>query len=195
MRIPPRVRCLITACCLLALPSLLAAAEAPTTTPSPVPVPTVWSGDKPPFGLTGGADSIDALIDQYIAAITAGDLAALEPLRVTLEEYGSIIVPGMVEKGKQPRTTFEKVNAVFYGMLDSRSRYSVQSLIDRFKGKKIVRHELTFSKPTQEWAWYTAHGEVRLVLFDDRGTRYEMKSGWIAEVNGRFKFIGFDWKN
>src|SRR5512143_2282240 len=44
--------CLITACCLLALPSLLAAAEAPTTTPSTVPVPTVWSGDKPPFGLT-----------------------------------------------------------------------------------------------------------------------------------------------
>jgi hypothetical protein len=195
VRIPSRIRCLITACCLLAVPSLLVAAEAPTTTPSPLPVPTVWSGDKPPFGLNGGADSADALIDEYLAAITAGDLEALKPLRVTSEEYGSIIVPGMVEKGTSPRTTFEKVNAVFFGMLDSRSRYCAQALIDKYKGKKFVRREIKFSKPTQEWAWYTARGEVRLVAYDEQGEDYEIKSGWIAEVDGRYKFIGFDWKD
>ena len=54
---------------------------------------------------------------------------------------------------------------------------------------------MTFTKPTQEWLWYTAHGELRLVLFDDAGERYEMKSGWIAEVDGRYKFIGFNWDN
>jgi len=189
---PHRVACLITACCLLALPSL-SAAEAPAATPSPVP--TVWSGGKPPFGFTGGADSTDALIDQFLAALTAGDLAALKPLRVTQEEYGSIIVPGMVEKGKEPRTTFEKANQVFFGMLDSRSRYAAQALIDRFKGKKIVRREVSFTKPPQEWAWYNARGDLHMILFDDQGQSYEMKSGWIAEVDGRFKFIGFNWKD
>ena len=180
-----------TVCWMLAAPSLLLAAEAAT----PSPAPTVWSGDKPPFGLTGGAESQEALLDQFLAGLTSGDLAALNRLRVTAEEYGSIIVPGMVTKGQQPRTTFEKANAVFFGMLDSRSRYAAQALIDRFKGKKIVRREVSFTHPTQEWAWYTARGDLFLVLFDDQGERYEMKSGWIAEVDGRFKFIGFNWKD
>src|SRR5436190_24203970 len=83
--IPHRVVSVITACCLLALPSLLAGAEAP----APAPVPTVWSGDKPPFGFSGGADTMDALIDRFLAAVTAGDLEALNPLRVTQNEYGS----------------------------------------------------------------------------------------------------------
>ena len=186
-----RVGRFVLVCCLLTMPSSLLAAEAPT----PSPAPTVWSGEKPPVGLTGGADSLDALLDQFLASITAGDLDALNRLRVTPAEYGSIIVPGMVAKGQQPRTTFEKVNAVFFGMLDSRSRYSAQALIEHFKGKKIVRREVTFTKPIQEWAWYTARGELRLTLFDDQGERYEMKSGWIAEVDGRFKFIGFNWDN
>ncbi len=188
-----RVARLITACCFLAVPSLLAAAETPASTPSPAP--TVWSGDKPPFGFTGGADSVDALLDQFVAALTAGDLAALEPLRVTQEEYGSIIVPGMVEKGQQPRATFEKTNQVFFGMLDSRSRYAAEAFINRLKGKKIVRREVTFTKPTQEWAWYTSRGYLHLMLFDDQGESYEMNGGWIAEVDGRFKFIGFNGKS
>lgn len=168
---------------------------APVPTDTPAPVPTVWSGEKPPFGFTGGAASEAALVDQFLAGMLAGDLDALNRLRVTKEEYGSIIVPGMVEKGKPPRTTFEKVNAVFYGMMDSRSRYALQALVDRFKGKKIVRHEVSFTEPPQEWAWYSAKGDTFIVLFDEAGERYEMKTGWIAEVDGRFKFIGFNWDN
>jgi len=190
--IPHRVACFVIAWLVVA-PAILVAAEPPTNTPAPVP--TVWSGEKPPFGFTGGADSQDALLDQFLAAITSGDLTKLNGLRVTSDEYGSIIVPGMSPKGQPPRTTFAKVNAVFFGMLDSRSRYATQALIERFKDKKIVRREVTFTKPTQEWLWYTARGELRLVLFDDQGERYEMKSGWIAEVDGRFKFIGFNWDN
>ncbi|MBX3028483.1 hypothetical protein KF840_26615 [bacterium] len=183
----------VAACCLLAAPSLLHAAEVPT--PSPAPVPTVWSGERPPFGFTGGAESTEALLDQFLAAITAGDLEALHRLRVTKEEYGAIIVPGMTPKGQPPRTTFEKVNTVFFGMLDSRSRYAAKALVDRFQGKRIVSRQVTFSKPTQEWAWYTARGELRLVVVDDQGESYELKSGWIADVDGRYKFIAFNWDN
>ena len=200
MLIPYRLAMLIVTSCLLAAPPIASAAPAPTTTPAaatstPAPVATVWSGEKPPFGFSGGAESQDALIDQFLAALTAGDTDVLNRLRVTKEEYGSIIVPGMVEKGKPPRTTFEKVNSVFFGMMDSRSRYAAQALIERFKGKKIVRHEVSFSEPPQVWAWYSAQGELRLVLIDDQGERSEMKSGWIAEVDGRYKFIGFNWDN
>lgn len=200
MLTPSRVAYLIVAC-VLASPSLLGATPTPVakpaTTPAPTQaaLPTVWSGDTPPFGFTGGAESVDALLDQFLAAVTAGDLAALERLRVTKEEYGSIIVPGEAPKGQPPRTTYQKANDVFFGMLDSRSRYAAQAIVDAFKGKKIARRELTYSKGTREWLWYTGRGEVRLVLFDDQGERYELKTGWIAEVDGRFKFIGFNWDN
>ena len=193
MLLPLRAGLAITACLVAALPFRLAAAEAPTATPAAAP--TVWSGAKPPFGFTGGAESVDALLDQFLAAVTAGDLAALNTLRVTGEEYGNIIVPGEAPKGQQPRTTFKKVNDVFYGMLDSRSRYAAQALVDRFKGKRLVRRELRYTEGTKEWLWYTGRGEVRLVLFDDQGQRYELNTGWIAEVDGRFKFIGFNWDN
>lgn len=176
---------------LAAAPAGGAAAKAPTATPAAVP--TVWSGDKPPFGFTGGAESVDALLDQFLAAVTAGDLDALHRLRVTGEEYGSIIVPGEAPKGGPPRTTFRKVNDVFFGILDSRSRYAAEAIVARFKGTTIARRELTYSKGTREWLWYTGRGEVRLALFDDRGERSELRTGWIAEVDGRFKFIGFNW--
>lgn len=184
-------RALLVGCALLAS-GAVAVAE-PTTTPSPVP--TVWSGEKPPAGLSGGAASIDALLDQFLAAVTAGDLEALNRLRVTDQEYGSIIVPGMVAKGEPPRATFEKVNSVFFGMLNTRSHYAAQALIDRFKGKTLTRRELSFTKGVQDWAWYTARGDTFLVVTDEQGERYEFKTGWIAEVDGRFKFIGFNWDN
>jgi hypothetical protein len=98
--IPHRVACLVIACFVVA-PAILVAAEPPTNTPASVP--TVWSGERPPFGFTGGADSQDALLDQFLAAITSGDLAKLNGLRVTSDEYGSIIVPGMSPKGQPPR--------------------------------------------------------------------------------------------
>jgi len=183
-------------CILAASPAQVGAAASPTR-PAPTQTPealaTVWSGERPPFGFTGGADSVQALLDAFLAALTTGDLEALHCLRVTKEEYGGIIVPGEAPKGQPPRTTYQKVNEVFFGMLDSRSRYAARALVDRFKGRRIVRRELTYTKGTREWLWYTGRGEVRLVLFDETGERHELRTGWIAEVDGRCKFVGFNW--
>jgi hypothetical protein len=192
--VPKPLRTTVLVLCVLARPSFSPAAESPTPT-APVAVRTVWSGDEPPIGFTGGAASLDALIDQFLAAVKAGDLEALHRLRVSAAEYGSIIVPGEVPKGQPPRQTFAKVNDVFYGMLDSRSRYAAQNIVDRFKGRDFVRHELALSKGTREWAWYTGRGEVRLTLVDAGGEKELLKTGWTAEVGGRFKFIGFNWDN
>ena len=72
-----------------------AGAQLPTPTPpatQPPAVPTIYTGDKPPIGLSGGADSIDALIAQFLAAVKAGDSAALHRLRVTENEYDNPIL-------------------------------------------------------------------------------------------------------
>lgn len=173
-----------------------AAAQRSTRTPAPTPspqVPTIWSGAKPPIGLQGGAPSIDALLDRLLAAIKAGDTKAMHALRLSKVEYTNIIVPGEVPKGQPPRATFASVNDTFHGMLDTKSRYAADAILTGFKGKDYVSRELVMSEPTREFAWYTAHGEVRLTLVDAQGSRHLLRTGWIAEVDGQFKFIGFNW--
>jgi hypothetical protein len=152
------------------------------------------AGAKPPITLTGGAPSIDTLLDEFLAAVEQKDKDALHRLRLTKAEYTEIIVPGEVPTGQPPRQTFEQVNDVFWGMLDTKSRYTADAIVNDFGGRHYVERqlELTYGNP-REWAWYTGHGEVRLRLKDETGQPYELRTGWIAEVDGRFKFIGFNW--
>ena len=170
------------------------AAEPPTNTPAPVP--TVWSGDKPPFGFTGGAESQEALIDQFLAGLTAGDLMPLNRLRVTKEEYGEHHRPR--HGGQGAAAAYDLRQGQRRLLRHARQPQPLRGAgADRpLQGQedRPPRDDAS-PKPIQEWLWYTAHGELRLVLFDDAGERYEMKSGWIAEVDGRYKFIGFNWDN
>ena len=173
-----------------------AAAQSPTRTPvatEPPAMPTIWSGDQPPIGLSGGAESVDALLDRFLAAVKAGDFKALQQLRVSETEYTHIIVPGEVAKGQPPRQTFKKVNDVFFGLLDTRSQYAAQAIVGAFKDKDFVRREVRMTEPRREFAWYTAIGEVRIILTQADGQQSELRTGWIAEVDGQYKFIGFNW--
>lgn len=171
---------------------LLGAPAAAAPAPPPPPAPTIPSGDKPPIGLRGGYGSIEALVDAFLDAVQAGDTGAMHRLRLTKEEYANIIVPGEVPKGQPPRATFEKVNDVFFGMMDSRSRYTADAIVARFKGKSFTARRIEFTKGTREWAWYTGHGELRIVLTDAEGREETLRTGWIAEVDGQFKFIGLN---
>lgn len=183
---------LLAAICVPQSSALLAQAATPTPPATqPAAIPTIYSGDKPPIGFTGGADSIDALLDQFLAAIKAGDTAAAERLRVTKAEYCNIIVPGQVPKGESPRQTFEKTNDIYFGMMDTRSRYTLDALIKEFKDQEFVGRQLELSKGTREFAWYSAYGQVVLTLTEADGNKRTLRTGWIAAVDGRYKFIAF----
>ncbi|MGH7786620.1 MAG: hypothetical protein ACRERC_07120 [Candidatus Binatia bacterium] len=145
----------------------------------------------PPITLSGGAPSIDILLDEFLAAVERKDLAALERLRLTKEEYTRIIVPGQVKKGEPPLQTFEKANEVFWGMLNTRSRYTIESLVNEHGGRHYVRRQLQLTEPVREFAWYTAYGGVDLTVWDEKGQDYELVTGWIAKVEGAHKFIAF----
>jgi len=175
---------------LLCLPALgddrPASASLPVAAGESAAVPT-----GPPIKLSGGAPSVDVLLDEFLAAVEHKDLAALERLRLTKEEYTRIIVPGQVRKGQPPLQTFEKANDVFWGMMNTRSRYTIESLVNEHGGRHYVRRQLEFTEPTREFAWYTAYGGVELTLWNDQGQDYELATGWIAEVDGSYKFIAF----
>ena len=149
----------------------------------------------PPPKLTGGESSIDALVDKFLRALDKKDERALHRLRVTEQEYRDIIVPGSVKPGEPPRDgVTEQTNQFFWSMLNQKSEDFGRAFIKGLGGRHYKRKELTFTKGTRQFAWYTAHGDVQLVLQDASGDRRELRTGTIAEIGGRYKFIGFNAK-
>jgi hypothetical protein len=148
----------------------------------------------PPLQLTDSAPSIDVLLDRFTDAVARQDGEALHRLRLTRAEYIGIIVPGNVPPGRPPQQTFPENNQFFWSMLDTKSRYLAPVLFKDFGGREYIgREDVRFTEPPEQHDWYTAHGELRMTLRSQDGAKFFLRSGWIAEVAGQYKFIGFEW--
>ena len=151
---------------------------------------------KAPIGLDDGAASIDALVDEFLSAVRDNDRAALHRLRVTKDQYMQIVVPGTTEPGQPPRQITEQPRELFWSLNDTKSQYAAQNILENFGGKHVLSHTLRFSRGTDEYLWYTAHGQVRLdLLVEGEVLPQELRTGTIAEVDGRYKFLAFQWDN
>jgi len=152
------------------------------------------SSGRPPMALHGGARSIESLIDRFLAALEARDEEALEGLRVSEEEYRQIIVPGRVPKGAEARHPAKRNVDYFWGVMDYKSDMYAANLIRDFGGRAYTERHLELTRNANEWAWYTAHGEVRLLLVPPGGQeKYLLRTGWIVEVDGAFKFLSYEY--
>ncbi len=145
--------------------------------------------------LDGGASSIDALLDEFLIALQTKDVRALTRLRVTEAEYRTIIIPGTVKPGEPLREVAAAPSLFFWRMLDQKSEDVARVLFEGFGGRALARRELRFTKGTRQFAAYTAHGDVRLVVLNEFGEQRELRTGTIAEVGGQYKFIGFNSNN
>ena len=141
-----------------------------------------------------GASSVDALIDQFVEALTRKDKNALTKLRVTKTEYTDLIIPGTVPVGQPPRLVSEQPKEYYWNLLDTKSHYYTDNLVGLYGGRSYFRHDLKFSRPTKEYAWYTALGQVRLELAANDAT-YHLLTGWLAEVDGKYKFISYEYND
>jgi hypothetical protein len=146
---------------------------------------------KPPFGFTGGKSSKEELVQAYLDAIYRQDEKALHALRVTKDEYQQIIVPGSVDRGKPPRHVSDTVQKYFWEQLDYKSVLYQEMLFKRFADRKIENYEIVFTKDPREYDWFKAWGETRIDY--EHNLRTAVPSGWIAEVEGQYKFLGFEW--
>ena len=145
--------------------------------------------------LTRGATSIDQLLDAFLAAVQAKDEQALTQLRVDHREYRDIIIPGTVKPGQPPRNVPDETAEFFWSMINQKSLDVGYALLKNFGGHKYTRKEVSYTKGTREFGWYKAHGDVRLELVDEQGAVRELHTGAIAEVDGHYKFIGFNSNN
>lgn len=153
------------------------------------------AADKPPFGLADAADSPDILVHRLLSALEKQDDAALHSLRVDEREYRELIAPGSVPPGQPPRQTDAKISEFYWRMLDSKSRDLGRELMTRFGGRKLVFERFEFTKNPQQYAWYRAEGEVRVHVRNEKGDEATVPAGWVAEVDGRYKFIGLNWND
>ena len=163
-------------------------------TPFPARADSPPSSPKHPQ-LTNAAPSIDALLDQFLRALAAKDEQAMHRLRVSEVEYRQIIIPGTVKPGEAPRQVAESPSAFFWSMINQKSEDVGRLLMANYGGHTYKRKALTYTKGSRDFAWYRAHGDVRLQLEDETGATKELHTGSIAEIDGQYKFIGFNTNN
>ena len=166
----------------------LAAACRPATAPAPNPPPQPAA---PAFRLSNAAPSIDALVDEFLTALAAQDWNALEGLRVTESEYREFILPGSVAPGVAPKNYPATPSQYYWNTMNTKSLYSLRSLLASHGGRHYQRTAIAYAKGTQEYAWYRAYKKLRLTLADEQGQEVELTTGSIAEVNGQYKFVSF----
>jgi hypothetical protein len=176
---------------LLAALSVMASACRTTETAAAAPPVQTETSKPPPLQLSNAAPSIDVLVDQFLHALEGKDFAALERLRVTQTEYLVFILPGSVEPGKPPQQYPPTPSAYYWGTMNTKSIYTLRSILAGYGGRHYTRKQIRFAKGTQEYAWYKAYKKLHLTLEDDQGQAVEIDTGSIAEVNGQFKFISF----
>lgn len=147
-----------------------------------------------PAGLfADGASSPEELVDRLLTALAANDEASVQRLRVTRDEYLEIIVPGTVEPGQPLRQVSEQPREFFWRYLDQKNRDFGDILLQRYGGHPYLRQEIRFTAATTSYATYQALGRTHILVRDADGAEGTIRTGYIAAVGGRYKFIGFEW--
>ena len=141
--------------------------------------------------LLEGATSIDVLVARFLDALGTKDRQALRALRVTREEYDDLILPGSDPEGQPLREWPNQVNDYFWSVLHTKSAYSEDNILAAFGGCHYTVKSIGYRKGTQKFAAYTAYRQLQVVVRDDEGVETEIRTGSVAEVNGRYKFISF----
>ncbi len=139
----------------------------------------------------GGARSERELIDDFLKALETKDEHALRRLRVTEAEYRDIIIPGNVDPGQPPRVMAANWTDYAWLNLNDRSTVHEQRLLAEDGGRPLTLESVRFEGGQRQYAGYTAHKQLRLKVRDASGTEREVRTGSIAEVAGKFKFISF----
>jgi hypothetical protein len=190
----------VSVSCLALLAGPARAQPAPSSAPSPRGS-IAAAPHSPPAGaagaeaerprLTGGAGSIDELLDRFVAALASGEGERLEELRVTESEYRSILIPGSVDPGAPPQVLSEEGLEYFWAEMSQKSAAHREAILARFGRRALTPLRHSFEKGEREFAGYKAYEKLVLVFRDEKGAEVELRTGSIVERDGRFKFASF----
>lgn len=147
--------------------------------------------EHPRAPVSQGAASVDELIGRFLRALETGDREALRATRVSRAEYLRIIVPGHVPPGAPPKRMSSLLRRWAWDHLNTRSMYYESLFLNSYGGRKLTLDRFEYREGVREYAGYTAYRQLGLFVRDAEGEEHEVRTGSIAEINGKYKFISF----
>ncbi len=167
-----------------------ASAGAQGVTASPPP-PAAAASAK----LQGGAASIDAIAAAVVDALAANDRTALLAVLIRAEDYRDLIIPSSVEPGQPWRQWKDKARQFFTDEFLHKSEIIADRLLETYGGKPLRLVSWRMTAPDKHYAGYNARGElrisVRLEPSQELAAPDVLRLGYVAEVAGTFKLLGF----
>lgn len=141
----------------------------------------------------GGAPSKEALIEEFLTALRDKNMDALRRLRVTENEFKTILMPGHVAVGEPLREIQPETLDFFWSSLSTKSFYYEQHLVHTYGGRSFTVLATEFETEPRKFASYTQFKQLRLTLREanEAGSEIELETGSIVEIDGRFKFASF----
>lgn len=141
--------------------------------------------------LTGGAPSIDALVDQFLAALADKDVRRLDQLSVSEAEYRNFILPTSVAPGQPFKEFPDQPSKYFWDLVNSKSHYWLSNVVAGFGGHKLTRKNVAYAHGVQEYAGYRAYKKLVITVVNEDGQEVALHTGSVAEAGGEYKFISY----
>jgi hypothetical protein len=146
-------------------------------------------GMTQPQALTGGEESLEALVQRFVRALEAGDAETVATLGMTPAEFAWFYYPYTM----YTTSPYELPPGLVWFQLQNLSSRGLTRALNRYAGKTLV--DTGVECPDRGKGW----GERGWILDDCRvvgalpdGTRVEERLfGSILRVDGRYKFVSF----
>lgn len=159
---------------------------------------TVGVGDRlavavarPTLRLSHGADSMEELIDRFLKALERRDRQALRDIRVSKAEYLRIIMPGNVLPGQPLKRHPSLLRRWAWDNLNTKSSFYESFFLNTLGGKQFTLDRFDYREGTQQFAGYTGHKQLELIVRDSAGEEHEVRTGSVVEMQGKYKFVSF----
>lgn len=145
-----------------------------------------WRPSPPPLANT--LRSPDALGGVILSAFRTGDVAVLEALALTEEEFRRHVWPDLPASRPERNVPFDFA----WGMLDQNSDAHLRQTLAEFRGQDLALRGVEFGGPSTTYGDVTVHRETRLIVeTPDRVERVIRLFGSTIEQDGAWKVFSY----
>jgi hypothetical protein len=138
-------------------------------------------------GLTNGAASVEELVDRMLASLRAGDLAALEALRVTKDEYLRLIFPHFKLTGSGSALSAD----FHWQLLDLKSAKGARHAISEHGGTDLKVLEIRQESKVEDYGHFQLLGKTQVKVRAGGEEIWIRFLGSTVAMGGKFKFLSF----
>jgi hypothetical protein len=132
--------------------------------------------------------SIEALSEEVLAKVYEKDIATLEQLELTKEEFKRFIWPHVPWSNPETNMPFE----YYWRDIHQKSTWALRRVLVQNGGKKYDLIRVYFAKGVRDYNHARLYRDTRLVVKDEAGEEKELNIfGSVLELNGAYKILSY----